>query len=173
MVITTIGMAIGAFGGAQVARLAQRQMTPLVATLTQPNSSEEEETHRYMLFEQPTRLLDSTNAIFIPLNIFNEKLRYDVEFKAMKQVIRALDDMYYYENVMHGAKAEVFPNQVRFAEAARSAALKQLHSIVEFGDKVIPSQTRREDMMVEVNKITEITDQVILSMQSIMASTIP
>jgi hypothetical protein len=170
LMISAAGALVGAFAGMQVVRLGKKLViqnqdnnTTTVTTV--------EDTYKYTLFDQKTRVLNSTFDIFIYLDKFNDILRYEVEFDAMKKVVKALDDMYYFESLMHGSKAERFSSQVRFAEAARKAALNQLQAIIDFGDKVIRSTTRRESLEENFKEIEKASEQTVESMHGVMAST--
>lgn len=142
------------------------RVDPPVEVATESAESE----YKYDVFGVSTRAFNSTDDVYLPLNSFNESLRYAQEHDAMKQVVKSLDDMFYYERVMHGAKGSQFPQLIHFAEAARGAALRQLHEIVKFGDVVITSQTRKERLLEDIAKVSEESDHVLSSMQAIMAS---
>jgi hypothetical protein len=149
---------------------SEQPSLPPVETPVPAATQSAESEYKYDVFGVPTRAFNSTDDVYLPLNSFNESLRYTQEYDAMKQVVKSLDDMFYYESVMHGAKGSQFPQLIHFAEAARGAALRQLHEIVKFGDVVITSQTRKERLLEDIAQVSEESDRVLSSMQAIMAS---
>ena len=168
-ILTLVGMAMGAYAGAQVVQLGQAAGRAVAARPTTEGEGEDPSL-RYTMFDVKTRALSSSSEMFGPLTIFHEKLRYDIEFDRFKRVIQYLDVVMFLEGSMHGSKATLYPKIVVDAEKARSAAIAQLNEIVKFGDVVIPSETRREGLTKSVTSVTELTDTILLSMQSIMAA---
>lgn len=161
------GAILGAGGGGFLGRALHRRSS---AAPKRSDPAPKPALVKHELFGVPTSTLSRAADVFVPLTRFHELLRHEEEFSAFKLAVQHLDNLYGLEASLHGKGAT--PKNAKmaaFAQRAANDALAQLRAIVEFGDQLMPSATRRGELQSFIDSIKAVTDEIIQQMHNLLA----